>query len=177
MTDQNLIALVAEGSAEEAILDVLLDHQLLKFDREQLLEEEIIRTRSAKSFQTRHLDHGLEPGQQVSIYRILDSKREAFKLSKAYQSKVAEVREIYTTPEIEMLFIVYFDEYKQFKKSGQKPSSYVKATHGKLLGNVKAYDVVYQFWTQRPSELIASIRHFAQLSKLPIESTLVALLK
>ena len=35
------IACICEGSAEEAIMDILLDHDLLIFSREDLLEERV----------------------------------------------------------------------------------------------------------------------------------------
>ena len=44
------IACVCEGSAEAAIIDVLVDNNLLIFTREDMLEENVIRCRSAKTF-------------------------------------------------------------------------------------------------------------------------------
>mgnify|MGYP004637360877 CR=1 FL=1 len=42
-------ACICEGSAENAIMDVLLDHGLLIFTREEMLEEEVIRCREARN--------------------------------------------------------------------------------------------------------------------------------
>lgn len=44
-------ACLCEGAFEEAVIDILLDHDCLIFKREELLEEEPIRTRSAKNFE------------------------------------------------------------------------------------------------------------------------------
>lgn len=41
-------ACICEGSAEEAIIDILVDNDLLIFKREEMLEERVIRCRSAK---------------------------------------------------------------------------------------------------------------------------------
>lgn len=41
---------------------------------------------------------------QISVIRILDSRREDFRLSKAYEYKV-DVINVITAPEIEMLII------------------------------------------------------------------------
>ena len=49
------IACVCEGSAEAAIIDVLVDNNLLIFTREDMLEENVIRCRSAKTFEERFL--------------------------------------------------------------------------------------------------------------------------
>lgn len=38
-------ACICEGSAEEAIMDVLIDNHLLIFEREEMLEEQVIRCR------------------------------------------------------------------------------------------------------------------------------------
>lgn len=76
------IACICEGTAEEVIMDILLDHDKLIFSRNQLLEEAPIRCRDAKKFEARYLRKGFT--DKISIIRILDSRRENFKLSKAY---------------------------------------------------------------------------------------------
>lgn len=75
-------ACICEGSAEEAIIDILVDNDLLIFNREEMLEERVIRCRSAKRFEERYLRKGFD--EQISVIRILDSRREEFRLSKAY---------------------------------------------------------------------------------------------
>ena len=52
------LACICEGSAEQAIMELLLDDNKLIFSTEQLLEEEIIRQRSAKEFEKRYLRKG-----------------------------------------------------------------------------------------------------------------------
>ena len=44
-------ACICEGSAENAIMDILLDHDLLIFSREEMLEEKVIRCRDGKRFE------------------------------------------------------------------------------------------------------------------------------
>ena len=41
-------ACICEGSAENAIIDILLDNNLLIFTREEMLEEEVIRCRDGR---------------------------------------------------------------------------------------------------------------------------------
>lgn len=79
-------ACICEGSAEEAIIDILLDNNLLIFARDEMLEEQVIRCREGKRFEERYLRKGFNG--KISIIRILDSRRENFKLSRAYQNKV-----------------------------------------------------------------------------------------
>ena len=44
----NYKACICEGSAENAIMDILLDYNLLIFNREEMIEEEVIRCREAR---------------------------------------------------------------------------------------------------------------------------------
>ena len=87
-------ACICEGSAEEAIIDILVDNDLLIFKREEMLEECVIRCRSAKRFEERYLRKGFD--EQISVIRILDSRREEFRLSKAYEQKIDVVNVIIT---------------------------------------------------------------------------------
>ena len=103
-------ACICEGSAEEAIIDILVDNDLLIFNREEMLEERVIRCRSAKRFEERYLRKGFE--EQISVIRILDSRREEFRLSKAYE---------------------------QFKRSGKKTSEFCKTNL--WMHDVKSYEI------------------------------------
>lgn len=54
------IACLCEGTAEETIINILLDANLLKFSREDLLEEEPLRVRDADTFEKRYLRKGFQ---------------------------------------------------------------------------------------------------------------------
>lgn len=62
---------------------------------------------------------------KISVIRILDSRHENFKLSKAYADKV-DVINVVTAPEIEMLIIFNEDKYKEFKKSAEKTQQFLQ---------------------------------------------------
>lgn len=117
-------ACICEGTAEQVIIDLLLDNSKLIFSRNDLLEHEVLRCRTGKNFEEQYLRKGFT--EQITVFRILDSRRENFKLSKAYQSKVKVVN-IITAPEIEMLVILNEGKYSDYKKSGMKPSLYCKS--------------------------------------------------
>lgn len=116
-------ACICEGSAEAAIIDILLDNDLLIFTRSEILEGEVIRGRSARSFETRFLRKEFE--DKISVIRILDSRREEFRIGKAYEDKI-DVINVVTAPEIEMLIIHNEGAYNKFKRSGKKPSEFCK---------------------------------------------------
>ncbi len=71
-------------SEVRAILDLLLDNHKLIFEREELIEEEVLRCRSGKEFEKRYLRKGFT--DKITIYRVLDSRSERFILSKAYEA-------------------------------------------------------------------------------------------
>ena len=117
-------ACICEGTAEQVIMDLLLDNNKLIFSRQELLEHEVLRCRTGKNFEEQYLRKGFT--EQITVFRILDSRRENFKLSKAYQSKV-KIINVITAPEIEMLVILNEGKYADYKKSGMKPSIYCKS--------------------------------------------------
>ena len=153
-------ACICEGSAENAIMDILLDNNLLIFSREEMLEEEVIRCREGKRFEEKYLRKGFM--DKISVIRILDSRRENFKISKAYEHKV-DVINVITAPEIEMLIIFNEDKYKEFKKSGKKPSVFCKEDL-KMTG-VKAYSFVKEYFAD-PNVLVDAIKKYHEMSKI-----------
>ena len=153
-------ACICEGSAENAIMDILLDNNLLIFTREEMLEEEVIRCRDGKRFEEKYLRKGFL--DKISVIRILDSRRENFRLSKAYEQKV-DVINVITAPEIEMLIIFNEDKYKEFKKSGKKPSDFCKDDLN--MTSVKSYRFVKDYFSD-VYILLAAIRKYHEISKI-----------
>lgn len=165
-------ACICEGAAESAIMDILLDNHLLIFEREEMLDEQIIRCRDAKTFEIRYLRKGFN--DKISVIRILDSRREHFKLSKAYQFKV-DVINVITAPEIEMLIIFSENQYKELKKSGKKPSDFCK--QDLKMNDVKSYQFVQNYFSD-PDRLVEAIVLYNRVSKIQKgEYTLLDLLK
>lgn len=100
-------------------MDILLENNAFIFEKSRLLDERVIRTRSAAKFEQDYLRKNFS--KKIIVYRILDSRRENFKLSKLYRDKV-EVIDVITAPEIEMLIIHNEDKYDDFKRTKKKPS-------------------------------------------------------
>ena len=172
MNFNGYIACICEGSAENAIMDLLLDANKLIFTRNQLLEEDIIRIRGAKKFESTYLRKGFD--KEITILRILDSRRENFKLSKAYINKISVI-DIITAPEIEMLIILKEKKYTDFKKSKMKPSEFCKIYL--RLKNVKSYNFVKDYF-DNVDELIQSIHEYRRISNIKQgEYTLLDLLQ
>jgi hypothetical protein len=165
-------ACICEGAAEAAIMDILIDNDLLIFSRDEMLDESVIRCRNARRFEERYLRKGFD--DQISVIRILDSHREEFRLSKAYQHKI-DVINVVTAPEIEMLIIHNEGAYEQFKKSGKKPSDFCKI-HLKM-ADVKSYEFVKKYFIN-PKDLIMAIKKHHRVAYIRQgEYTLYDLLK
>lgn len=165
-------ACICEGSAEEAIIDILVDNGLLLFSRSEMLDECVIKCRSGKRFEERYLRKGFDG--KISVIRVLDSRKENFRLSKAYEHKV-DVINVITAPEIEMLIIIAEGKYDDYKQSGKKPSEYCKIVLH--LHYVKTYDFVSSYFSD-PDILVSAIKEYRRLSKIPKgEYTLIDLLR
>lgn len=158
MRSPDLIACLCEGSMEQAIMEILLDNNRLIFEREQLLEEEILRCRSAKNFERDYLNK--TTNEMITVYRILDSTNENFKLSGPYLKRVTVVN-IITAPEIEMLVIHAEGKYDDYSRKRMKPSDYVKQ-HLKM-GKIKSYEFAKKYFYD-VDILVNAIQQYKQKS-------------
>jgi len=115
---------ICEGAAEQAIIELLLDHNSLVFAHDNLVGREVTRKRKSSEIQSSFLNRAYQ--RRVNILRILDSKKDSFKLPSLYAERYP-VHNIYTRPEIEMLLIIaegQVEKYLQKDKTRYKPSSY-----------------------------------------------------
>lgn len=162
MADSKLIACICEGTAERVIINKLLDEDRLIFSREELLDEEVLKCRNAKIFQDRYLGKGFK--QEITVYRILDSRRENFKLSNAYKNKV-DVINVITAPEIEMLVIINEGKYKDYQKykSIIKPSDY--CINKLKMPDVKNFEFINMYF-QDTNMLVNAIKQYKELARI-----------
>lgn len=157
----SLIACMCEGGAETAIMDILLDNNLLLFNRSQLIDERVIPRISVRNFEREYLRK--EYDQKIIILRVIDSRVEKFCLNKPYRCQV-EVIDIITAPEIEMLIIVSKKKYDDYCKSNiRKPSEYCKNVLG--IKNVKKQEYVRSYFND-PLFLVDSIKEYHRVHKL-----------
>lgn len=157
-----IVACICEGGAETAIIDMLVENGLLMFTREQMLDEDIIRCRAGKEFESRYLRKDFP--YKITVLRVLDSHREAFRLSPAYKDKV-DVIQVVTSPEIEMLFIIAEGKYDEYCKvsSNMKPSVFCKQLFKKK--NIKSQEFVRSYFSDI-NVLIAAIREYKRIKTL-----------
>lgn len=125
---EEIVACIYEGTAEKVIIEILLDANKLIFNKEDLLNEELIKRIKSKQFQSKYLNQDYE--KKIKIIRVIDKKNEGFKIPAPYEEQISEVVSIITRPEIEILVIIGMGEYDRFKRQSsrghQKPSDYCK---------------------------------------------------
>lgn len=163
MTNDRIIACICEGSAESVIIDKLIDSGRLIFSRDELLDNEVIRCRTARGFEEKYLGKAFT--KKILVYRILDSRREEFNLRKIYKPKV-DVINVITAPEIEMLIIICEGKYSEYSKvkSNTKPSEFCKDSL--KYSNVKSAKFITEYFSDI-GILISAIREYKRLSKIP----------
>ena len=121
---EEYVICICEGAAEQTIIELLLDHNSLAFAHDNLVGREVTRKRKSSEIQSSFLNRAYQ--RRVNILRILDSKKDSFKLPSLYAERYP-VHNIYTRPEIEMLLIIaegQSKKYLQKEKSRYKPSAY-----------------------------------------------------
>lgn len=121
----------------------------------------MLRCRAAQNFEQQYLGKSFK--KKITVIRILDSKKENFNLSKAYQSKI-KVINIVTAPEIEMLIIFHENRQEEFWKSKLKPSDF--CLQRLRFSKVKEYKFVKDYFSD-PTELVKAIREYQRKSNIP----------
>lgn len=138
-----LVLCICEGTAEEVIINRLLDENCLIFNREQMIGKAPTRIRQASKIEMNFLNRDFD-GKEVTILRIIDSRNEKFRLGKLYRDRFP-VYNILTTPEIEMLMVWGEGLYDEFRKSKKKPSDFIASVHARKEIKSKAYLEKYYF--------------------------------
>ncbi len=135
MPNNCYIAIIAEGKGERVVIDILLDNGYLIFEREDLLEESVLTTRSAKQFENKHLNFKLD--KPLEVYRVVDSSTDSFKINR--KDVDLTIHDCLTKPEIEMLIIHDIGKYDAFKNQRLKASEFLKQ-------NLRGYHKGEVYW-------------------------------
>ena len=146
---------ICEGTAEQEILEWLLDEDKLLFKREDLIGKKTERSRTSKKIEDSYLS--LDYDKPVYIIRIIDSKNEKFELGKLYKDRY-KVFNLITNPEIEMLMIIHNGDYSDYtnKHADKKPSTYASIEY--KIRNIKQSGTIKNFFNNDIDSLIEAIR-------------------
>lgn len=186
---------VVEGTSEKAIVDLLIENDLLKFKRDTLLfntndnDEIVFASLNPKKYCADYLGHAMED-DSVVIHVVLDNDK---KLDFAkYSADIVDVQYYITKPEIEAIHLYndpsWHAQYQKYRVTAKrsnlnpKPSEYFKAPksqNGLGIKNIKKYEYVHNLWSNNILGLVNAIQQEAiqQNKKHPNNLTLADLLK
>ena len=136
----NYILIMTEGTTELAFLDVLLEKNILKFNKEELLMEEMYHSRQIDGEIIGYIQI-LNYQDKVFIYRVGDGLKDKLSIpTTILPEKIAGIIDVSTTPEFEILFILNENLYDEFLKvkSNTKASSFYKK-HNKQYKKYNGY--------------------------------------
>lgn len=143
----NIIVCMCEGNAEKAIIDRLLDSNKLRFNKSELLYEQIFGRMTIDKLVQNHLNRDFGD-QRIEVVRIIDSKKEKFEPRKTlHRMKIHSVKTYLTCPEVEILIIIAENKYSDYQqyKSKMKPSVYCKQIL--KMNQIKKYDFIYNYFS------------------------------
>lgn len=147
---------MTEGTTELAFLDVLLEKHILKFDKEELLMEEMYNSRQIDGEIIGFIQI-LSYQDKVFIYRVGDGLKDKLTIpTTILPEKIAGIVDISTTPEFEILFILNENLYDEFLKvkSNTKASSFYKMYNKRYK---KQYKFVYDYFSKLSKEEIINL--------------------
>lgn len=128
-----MVVIGCEGPCEVALVNRLLDDDLLKFDKKDILDRRPIHFRQPISIAP--LINILPPEEPIIFYRVGDTQTDEYDLScLSSREHFITVHKVCTKPEIEILIIINENLYKEFlkQKSKKHPKEFVEE-------NVKNY--------------------------------------
>jgi hypothetical protein len=155
--------ILCEGNNEEAILNILLDNNLLKINRNNLIGQRVypLKTLKNPTIQTELLNYG----SNVIIYRVGDTLKDELKIPKELKH-IVNNNDIYkycTKPELEILLIINEKLFEEYNKQKEKPKVFAKK-HIKFNG--RKYDQSTNFiidYFNNPIKLVLAIKEYKRI--------------
>lgn len=165
--------IIAEGTAEQAILEILLKYDYLIVTIDDLISDSpvIPKLLKGQDLAGRYLQRDF--GMGIDLIVVLDSLKRQIKVPFAYKNQINKIYYYVTRPEIEAIqlyanedWIKQYAIYQRHQGSGDqkllKPSAFFRANPnvgGLGIRNVKSYDFVYNLWIKQPDKLVEAIKH------------------
>ena len=159
---------MCEGPNEKAVVNILLENDLLFFNRNELLELDIYHARQLVPYLISAINTYNSP--DLKIIRIGDKFKDKLKIPPNLKHLISSKQIIIcrTHPELEMLLIVHNNLLKDYLKvkSKMKPKDFAKKY---ITLNNKKYDNSTQFWydyySKNPESLIKDIKECHKIGK------------
>lgn len=167
IAEEDHVAVICEGSAEAAIIRMLLDGNLLIFNEQQLLDGQIFGNKyftNAKRFQSEFLGLDFNPNHLVLL--LIQDRKTKYSISPEYQPKISQQIYIITAPEIEMLIIHGLNVRKEYEKvkNSKKPCIFLAEYYKSSKESFKKTGFVQEFFKKH--DLVQAIKEHKRVSSL-----------
>jgi len=167
---------MCEGTNEETIINLLLDHNKLKIQREDLIGFRPYNIRQLKNPVIKtELKHY---GKSVIIYRIGDKQKDNLVIPKDLKQIVTKenIFKYCTKPELEILLIINEKLINDFQRSKLTPKNYAKEFikyHGKNYDQSNEFLKEY-YGNQNIENLCINLKEYKRIKKHEKEELYVA---
>lgn len=155
---------MCEGPNEKAVMDILLEHHLLKFSENDLLGLVTYHARQIATSAQVRTALNLYPGD-IRVLRIGDKQSDALRIPSAYRAKISSIEKFCTKPELEMLLILAEGLEKAYVKVKSKTRAKTFAKENVTAGG-RNYDNSTAFYRlyfeNRPDLLVRAIRRYRE---------------
>ena len=160
--------IMCEGPNELAIIDILLENDLLSLKEDDLLGLRAYHARQISTSTAVKLDLNIYPDNDVCNLRIGDTLTDKLSIPADYSKKIVEVKKYCTKPELEMLLIIAEGLLKEYNKNKStiQPKEFAKT---EISYNGKKYDNSSDFYKKyfgdRTDLLVKSIKEYKRLKR------------
>lgn len=161
----DLVACICEGASEMAILQLLLERNLLCFTEKQLLTNTLLPPRfyrRKEAFQNELLTLDYE-GRKIVVLVIQD-RDTTYRIASPYDRQVKAIHSILTRPELEILMVHALKLDRAFEKSKiKKPSEFLQEHLSIKCAKIKSQNHIRDFYGTH--DLIEAITRHKQVKQ------------
>lgn len=154
--------IMCEGPNEKQIIEILLEHNRLSVDMDDLLGRQVYHARQIKKSPVVKTQLGIY-GKEVEVWRIGDKQTDKLIIPNEYKEQIREVKKYCTLPELEILLILSEGKHKDYLKTKSQvhPKQYAKEniTYKKMKykGDTKFYK---EYYGQNVDKLVDAIKDY-----------------
>ena len=160
--------IMCEGPNELAIINILLENDLLSIKEDDLLGLKPYHARQIYNNSAVKLELNIYPENDVCILRIGDTLTDKITIPVDYSEKIVKIEKYCTKPELEILLIIAEGLLKEYNKNKStiQPKEFAKTEisyNGKRYDN--STDFYKKYFGERTDLLVKSIREYKHLKR------------
>lgn len=158
--------IMCEGNNELAIVNILLENDLLIYSEDDLLGANAYQARQLKTSAKVKNELNLYTGKDIAIIRIGDKQSDKITIPKEYKDQITgEIQKYCTKPELEILLIISEGLWSDFQKEKSTigPKDFAKKN---IKLNGRKYDnssnFFKEYYSNCPQKLVNAIKVYKQ---------------